>query len=94
MFTVELSNKYTIMYMGHSQGGRNGRGYQEGKELARDKNNLAGLIEFVEYKVSQCPLMITSCTCLCSLEADSISPGRAHPESSFLAHRTPSVILG
>jgi lactoylglutathione lyase len=55
MFTVELSDKYTIMYMGHSQGGRNGRGYQEGKELARDKNNLAGLMEFVEYKVPQFP---------------------------------------
>jgi len=40
-----------VMYMGHSQAGRNGRGYQTGDELERNKNNLGGLVEFVYYKV-------------------------------------------
>ena len=39
------------MYMAHSQAGRNGRGYQTGAELERDKNNLSGMVEFVWYKV-------------------------------------------
>ncbi|PVI01822.1 Glyoxalase/Bleomycin resistance protein/Dihydroxybiphenyl dioxygenase, partial [Periconia macrospinosa] len=45
IFTVEISPNFTITYMGHSQGGRNGTGYQTGGELLRDKNNLAGLVE-------------------------------------------------
>lgn len=51
VFTFELANKFNVMYMAHTQGGRNGTGFQEGKELVRDKNNLAGLIEFMEYIV-------------------------------------------
>ncbi|KAH7379436.1 hypothetical protein DE146DRAFT_774389 [Phaeosphaeria sp. MPI-PUGE-AT-0046c] len=50
IFTLNMSENYTIMYMGHAQGGRSGRGFQSGPELAWDKNNLAGLIEFVEYR--------------------------------------------
>jgi lactoylglutathione lyase len=46
IFTAQLSPTYSITYMGHSQGGRNGTSYQSGPELLRDKNNLAGLIEF------------------------------------------------
>lgn len=52
IFTAEMSPEYTIMYMAHSQGGRNGTGYQTGLEMARDKNNMAGLIEFQQYTVS------------------------------------------
>ena len=44
-------NVRVVMYMAHSQAGRNGRGYQTGAELERDKNNLGGLVEFVQYKV-------------------------------------------
>jgi lactoylglutathione lyase len=51
IFTVDLSEYYQIMYMGHSQGGRNGTGFQSGAEMNRDKNNMAGLMEFQTYKV-------------------------------------------
>jgi lactoylglutathione lyase len=51
VFTIEIAAKYVIMYMAHAQGGRNGTGFQSGEELARDKNNLAGLVEFTQYKV-------------------------------------------
>lgn len=44
-------NFEVVMYMAHSQAGRNGRGYQTGAELERNKNNLGGLVEFVYYKV-------------------------------------------
>jgi hypothetical protein len=57
MFTLDISNNYTIMHMGHAQGGKTSRGYQSGTELARDKNHLGGLIEFVEYQVSQSPFI-------------------------------------
>ncbi|KAH7121176.1 Glyoxalase/Bleomycin resistance protein/Dihydroxybiphenyl dioxygenase [Dendryphion nanum] len=49
VFTIRLNEYYTIMYMAHAQGGRSGQGYQTGAELARDKNNLAGLVEFMQY---------------------------------------------
>lgn len=52
IFTMELSPEYALMYMGHSQAGRNGMGYQTGAEMARDKNNMAGLVEFQYYSVS------------------------------------------
>lgn len=52
IFTMDLSDQYSIMYMGHAQGGRNGTGFQTGAELARDKNNLGGLVEFIQYKVN------------------------------------------
>lgn len=51
VFTAELSSEYTIMYMAHNQGGRNGTGYQTGAEMLRDKNNMAGMVEFVYYSV-------------------------------------------
>jgi lactoylglutathione lyase len=51
IFTFELSSDYSIMYMGHSQGGKNGTGYQSGREMARDKTNMTGLIELVWYRV-------------------------------------------
>lgn len=46
MFTVQLSPHYSVTYMGHAQGGRNGTGFQSGEELLRNKNNAAGLLEF------------------------------------------------
>lgn len=51
VFTFDLSPEYSIMYMAHSQGGRNGSGYQTGAEMIRDKNNMAGMMEFVSYTV-------------------------------------------
>ncbi|KAF2002300.1 Glyoxalase/Bleomycin resistance protein/Dihydroxybiphenyl dioxygenase, partial [Amniculicola lignicola CBS 123094] len=45
-FTFDISEDFTLMYMGHSQAGRNGMGFQTGAEMVRDKNNMAGMVEF------------------------------------------------
>jgi lactoylglutathione lyase len=47
VFTAQLSPHYSVTYMGHAQGGRNGTGFQTGGELLRNKNNAAGLLEFM-----------------------------------------------
>jgi hypothetical protein len=52
VFTFDVSEDYSVMYMAHAQGGRSGTGFQTGAELSRDKNNLAGMVEFLSYKVS------------------------------------------
>ena len=51
IFTLQASEHLAIAYMGHAQGGKNGTGYQTAAELARDKNNLAGLIEMIQLDV-------------------------------------------
>ncbi|SPO06389.1 uncharacterized protein DNG_09078 [Cephalotrichum gorgonifer] len=51
MFTYNLTPHLSFTYMGHSQGGRNGTGYQTTEELIRFKNNNAGLIEMVHFSV-------------------------------------------
>ncbi|KAJ4299365.1 hypothetical protein N0V90_004610 [Kalmusia sp. IMI 367209] len=50
IFTVDIDGGFGILYMAHSQGGKNGSGFQTGAEMARDKNNMAGLVEFMSYK--------------------------------------------
>ncbi|SPJ86738.1 uncharacterized protein FTOL_11763 [Fusarium torulosum] len=45
LFTLQLSKTYSITYLGHAQGGRNGTGYQTALEMNREKNNAQGLIE-------------------------------------------------
>ncbi|KAL3473509.1 hypothetical protein BJX99DRAFT_197580 [Aspergillus californicus] len=57
IFDVQLTPEFTITYMGHTQGGRNGTGFQTGAELNRDKNNLAGLLEIVTFNVSDDTLL-------------------------------------
>jgi lactoylglutathione lyase len=52
IFTYNSSEEYTIMYMGHAQGGKNGTGYQTGEEMFSEVFNMEGLIEFIEFKVS------------------------------------------
>jgi len=47
MFTLHVSEHFSISYMGHSHGGRNGTGYQTSDEMNRDKNNIEGLIEIL-----------------------------------------------
>ncbi|KAF2019295.1 hypothetical protein BU24DRAFT_418881 [Aaosphaeria arxii CBS 175.79] len=49
IFTFDMNRDYIISYMGHSQGGRNGTGFQTGEELLKHKNNLAGLLELQQY---------------------------------------------
>lgn len=47
IFTFQASPTYSVMYMGHAQGGKNGTGYMTGAELFAQKDNIEGLIEFV-----------------------------------------------
>lgn len=47
LFTYHASNKFDVLYMGLSHGGKNGTGYQSGPELNAQKNNIEGLIEFL-----------------------------------------------
>ncbi|KPM35029.1 hypothetical protein AK830_g11543 [Neonectria ditissima] len=47
IFTLHVSEHYSITYMGHSHGGKNGTGYQTTDELNREKNNAEGLLELV-----------------------------------------------
>ncbi len=53
IFTADLTPFYSVAYMGHAQGGRNGSGYQTGAEMLRDKNNAAGLLEFQYFANSE-----------------------------------------
>lgn len=52
LFDAHVTPEYTVTYMGYAQGGRNGTGFQTGAELFRDKNNLYGLLELVQFNVS------------------------------------------
>ncbi|KAH8646481.1 hypothetical protein BGZ60DRAFT_535619 [Tricladium varicosporioides] len=52
IFTFETTPAYTVMYMGHPQGGKNGTGFQCGEELFAEKNNMQGLMEFIQLKDS------------------------------------------
>ncbi|KAL4927570.1 VOC family protein [Aspergillus undulatus] len=57
IFDVQLTPEFTITYLGHGQGGRNGTGFQTGEEFNREKNNLAGLLEIVTFNVSDDTLL-------------------------------------
>ncbi|KAF5692342.1 lactoylglutathione lyase [Fusarium circinatum] len=45
MFTLHVSKQYSITYLAHAHGGKNGTGYQTALELNREKNNAQGLLE-------------------------------------------------
>ena len=47
MFSLQVSEHFSISYMGHSHGGRNGTGYQTSEEITRQKNNIEGLLEIL-----------------------------------------------
>ncbi|KAH7243109.1 hypothetical protein FSOLCH5_006726 [Fusarium solani] len=47
LFTLHVSKHFSITYMGHPHGGKNGTGYQTALEMNREKNNAEGLIELV-----------------------------------------------
>lgn len=52
MFTHYLSPHITVTYMTHSQGGRNGTGYQTTDEMLRYKNNNGGHLEFIHLNIT------------------------------------------
>ncbi|KAF4332115.1 lactoylglutathione lyase [Fusarium beomiforme] len=47
MFTLQVSKTYSITYLAHAHGGKNGTGYQTALELNREKNNAQGLLEIL-----------------------------------------------
>ena len=49
MFTYHITEYISITYMGYSQGGRNGSAYQTTREMIRNKQNAAGMIELVYF---------------------------------------------
>ena len=48
IFTLQVSEHFSISYMGHAHGGRNGTGYQTSTEMNREKNNAEGLLELLQ----------------------------------------------
>jgi lactoylglutathione lyase len=52
LFTLRVSEHYSIAYMAHQHGGKNGTGYQTTAELLREQRNAQGLIELVHVDVS------------------------------------------
>ncbi|KAK5047811.1 hypothetical protein LTR84_006476 [Exophiala bonariae] len=51
IFTLRVTEHFSISYMGHSHGGKNGTGYQSVAELNREKNNAQGYLELVSLSV-------------------------------------------
>ncbi|UZP45368.1 hypothetical protein NXS19_013180 [Fusarium pseudograminearum] len=45
LFTLQITKAYSITYLAHAQGGKNGTGYQTALEMNREKNNAQGLLE-------------------------------------------------
>ncbi|KAJ5383738.1 hypothetical protein N7517_001649 [Penicillium concentricum] len=52
IFDAQVTPECTVTYMGYAQGGRNGTGFQTGAEMAAAKNNMYGLLELVQFNVS------------------------------------------
>jgi lactoylglutathione lyase len=53
IFTIDYTDHFSLTYMGFSQGGRNGTGFQTGEELRRIKNNAGGMIKLLHFSASE-----------------------------------------
>lgn len=63
IFTYEISDEYSFMYMGYTHGGKNGTGFQTGEEMFTEQRNIEGMIEFIWTKVHASPFfVIAPCT--------------------------------
>ncbi|KEF56912.1 uncharacterized protein A1O9_07102 [Exophiala aquamarina CBS 119918] len=51
IFTFQVTEHFSISYMGHSHGGENETGYQTVDELNREKTNVEGYLELVSLRV-------------------------------------------
>jgi lactoylglutathione lyase len=49
IFTFYASERFSITYMAHSHGGKNGTAYQTVDDLNKYKNNMEGLLELIYY---------------------------------------------
>ncbi|KAJ4118727.1 hypothetical protein NW768_010787 [Fusarium equiseti] len=45
LFTLQITKAFSITYLAHAHGGKNGTGYQTALEMNREKNNAEGLLE-------------------------------------------------
>lgn len=52
IFTLQVTEHFSISHMGHSHGGKNGTGYQTVDELNREKNNAEGYLELISLSVA------------------------------------------
>ncbi|KAM5345269.1 hypothetical protein ACJ41O_011131 [Fusarium nematophilum] len=52
VFTYHITSRFSVSYMAHSAGGKNGTGYQATEELLREKNNGEGRLELVHLNVA------------------------------------------
>ncbi|KAJ4256800.1 hypothetical protein NW762_008896 [Fusarium torreyae] len=55
MFTFQATPHFSVTYLGHSSGGRNGTGYQTAEEMIRNKNNMAGQLSLIHLKAPDEP---------------------------------------
>ncbi|KAF4962486.1 hypothetical protein FSARC_9439 [Fusarium sarcochroum] len=55
MFTFQATSHFSITYLGHSSGGRNGTGYQTAEEMIRNKNNMAGQLSLIHLNATEDP---------------------------------------
>jgi lactoylglutathione lyase len=51
IFTFRLNPHWSLMFMGHAQGGKNGTGFQDAETLELELRNREGLLEFISYEV-------------------------------------------
>lgn len=51
LFTLRVSEHFSIAYLSHQHGGKNGTGYQTTAEMLREKNNAQGLLELVHVDI-------------------------------------------
>lgn len=51
IFTFELNPNWSLMFMGHAQGGKNGTGFQDATTMELERGNREGLLEFLSYAV-------------------------------------------
>ncbi|KAF4453153.1 Glyoxalase/bleomycin resistance protein/dioxygenase [Fusarium austroafricanum] len=53
MFTFQATSEFSITYLGHSSGGKNGTGFQTAEEMTRNKNNMAGQISLFHLNAAE-----------------------------------------
>ncbi|KAM0549567.1 hypothetical protein ACHAPJ_009383 [Fusarium lateritium] len=55
IFTFQATPHFSVTYLGHSSGGKNGTGYQTAEEMIRNKNNVAGQLSLIHLNATEDP---------------------------------------